>query len=103
MMENFLTWDVLTTYASFICVVYMVVEFTKELPLIKKIPTRYWSFLIALILLVITNFAMKTFKPMDICLYALSAISISLGSNGLSDFSFSKKKQESEVEEDGRE
>lgn len=100
MMENFLTWDVLTTYASFICVVYMVVEFTKDLPIIKKIPTRYWSFFIALILLIITNFAMKTFKPMDICLYTLSAISISLGSNGLSDFSF--KKKESEDEENGR-
>ena len=63
MMENFLTWDVLTTYASFICVVYMVVEFTKQLPLINKIPTRYWSFIIALILLIITNFAVffKTF------------------------------------------
>lgn len=100
MMENFLTWDVLTTYASFICVVYMVVEFTKQLPLINKIPTKYWSFIIALILLIITNFAMKTFKPMDICLYALSAISISLGSNGLSDFGF--KKKESEDEENGR-
>lgn len=100
MMENFLTWDVLTTYASFICVVYMVVEFTKGLPIISKIPTRYWSFLIALILLIITNVAMKTFVVMDICLYVLSAISISLGSNGLSDFSF--KEKESEVKEDGR-
>ena len=72
MMENFLTWDVLTTYASFICVVYMVVEFTKQLPLINKIPTRYWSFIIA----------------------------ISLGSNRLSDFGF--KKKESEDEENGR-
>ena len=41
-MENFLTWDVLTTYASFVSMVFMVVEFTKDLKIIKKIPTKYW-------------------------------------------------------------
>lgn len=30
-MEQFLTWDVLKTYASFVSIVFMVVEFTKEL------------------------------------------------------------------------
>ena len=49
-MENFLTWDVLTTYASFVSMVFMVVEFTKDLKIIKKIPTKYWSFFIAFIL-----------------------------------------------------
>lgn len=44
-MEQFLTWDVLKTYASFVSIVFMVVEFTKELKFVKKIPTKYWSFL----------------------------------------------------------
>ena len=43
-MEEFLTWDVLSTYASFVTIVFMVVEFTKDLKGIKKIPTKYWSF-----------------------------------------------------------
>ena len=85
-MENFLTWDVLTTYTSFITVVYMLVEFTKELKYINKIPTKYWSFFIAFILLTITNLVMGTFKLVDIILYMLTAVSISLGSNGLSNF-----------------
>lgn len=85
-MENFLTWDILTTYTSFITAVYMLVEFTKELKYINKIPTKYWSFFIAFILLTITNLVMGTFKLVDIILYMLTAVSISLGSNGLSNF-----------------
>lgn len=85
-MDNFLTWEVLTTYASFISIVFMVVEFTKELKFIDKIPTKYWSFIVSFVLLLITNLVMNTFKLEDIILYILTSISISLGSNGLSNF-----------------
>lgn len=85
-MENFLTWEVLKTYASFVSIVFMIVEFTKELKLINKIPTKYWSFFISFVLLVITNSVGGTFKWVDIVLYILTSISISLGSNGLSNF-----------------
>lgn len=93
-MESFMTWETLKTYTTFVATVYMVVEFTKGLPLIKKIPTRYWSFLISLGLLITVNAVMNEFKWVDIVLYALSAVSISLGSNGLSDFN--KKSKEGE-------
>lgn len=89
-MDNFLSWDTLTTYASFITIVFMVVEFTKGLKYIKKIPTKYWSFFIAFILLTITNIVMGTFRVVDIVIYLLTAISISLGSNGLSNFNNGK-------------
>ncbi len=89
-MDNFLSWDTLTTYASFVTIVFMVVEFTKGLKYIKKIPTKYWSFFIAFILLTITNIVMGTFRAVDIIIYLLTAISISLGSNGLSNFNNGK-------------
>ena len=85
-MNDFMTWDVLTQYATFVTVVFMVVEFTKELPYIIKLPTKYYSFIVAFILIVITQLQFKTFVPIGIVLYALSAISVSLGSNGLSNF-----------------
>ena len=85
-MENFMTWETLLTYTTFVSTIFMVVEFTKELPFIKKIPTTYWSFLISLGLLIIVNVVMKNFKWEDIVLYALSSMAISLGSNGLSNF-----------------
>ena len=89
-MDNFLSWDTLTTYASFVTIVFMVVEFTKGLKYIKRIPTKYWSFFIAFILLTITNIVMGTFRAVDIVIYLLTAISISLGSNGLSNFNNGK-------------
>lgn len=89
-MDNFLSWDTLTTYASFVTIVFMVVEFTKGLKYIKKIPTKYWSFFISFILLTITNIVMGTFRAVDIVIYLLTAISISLGSNGLSNFNNGK-------------
>ena len=82
-MNEFITWDVLMTYASFVTIVYMVVEFTKDLKFIKKIKT---SFLIAFILLTIVNAVTGTFKLVDLVLYALSSMTISLGANGLSNF-----------------
>lgn len=85
-MQEFISWDILTTYATFVTIVFMVVEFIKELKYVKEIKTKYVSFLVAFILLIITNFALHTFEIVDITLYVLSAISISLGANGLSDF-----------------
>lgn len=85
-MEKFLTWEVLTSYSTFVGIVFMVVEFIKGIPYIKLIPTKYVSFAISFILLGITNAVMGTFETIDMVLYVLSSISISLGANGLSNF-----------------
>lgn len=90
-MEQFITWDILTTYATFVTIVFMVVEFTKDLKFIEKIPTKYWSFIVAFILLTVVNAVTGNFKTVDIILYALSGISISLGANGLSNFNGKKE------------
>lgn len=89
-MNDFLTWEILKTYASFVTIVFMVVEFTKEIKVVNKIPTRYWSFIVSLILLIAVNLVSNTFKPIDIILYVLSSMAISLGSNGLSNFNVKK-------------
>lgn len=36
-MEQFITWEMLSTYATFVSIVYMVVEFTKNIKPIKKL------------------------------------------------------------------
>lgn len=95
-MDSFLTWEVLLTFSGLVGAVFMVVEFTKELKFIKKVPTKYWSFFIALILLISTNLVMNTFVYKDIILYILNAIVISLSSNGLNDFN--KNKEEVSLE-----
>lgn len=90
-MEQFITWEILTTYATFVTLVFMVVEFIKELKYIKKIKTKYLSFIVAFILLTITNLVMGSFRYVDVILYALSGITISLGANGLSNFNDKKE------------
>ena len=90
-MDTFLTWEVLLTFSGLVGAVYMVVDFTKEIKFINKIPTKYWSFFIAFILLCATNIVMNTFRVADIILYLLTSISISLGSNGLSNFNKGNK------------
>lgn len=89
-MDTFITWDILSTYTTFVSIVYMVVEFTKELKFIKKIPTKYFSFIVSLILLLSTNIVNNSFNYIDIILYILTAISISLGANGLNNFNGEK-------------
>ncbi len=89
-MNEFFSWDSLKTYATFVSIVFMVVEFTKELKYINKIPTKYWSFFISFILLIITNIVQGSFRVVDIIIYLLTSVSISLGSNGLSNFNNDK-------------
>ena len=92
-MEQFISWEILTTYATFVTIVFMVVEFIKELKYVKKLKTKYLSFIVSFVLLTVVNIVMKDFRFVDVILYALSAISISLGANGLSNFNKNKEEQ----------
>lgn len=98
-MNAFLTWENLTTYTTFMALVYMIVEFTKGFKGIMNIPTKQWSFLVSFVLLILVHLANRTFHIMDLILYALTAISISLGSNGLSDYNkkVEEKKEDNQV------
>lgn len=97
-MNEFLTWEVLLTFTGLVTTTYMVTEFTKEIPLIKKMPTKYWSYIIALVLLLAVNLVTGSFKYEDIVLYLLNAIPVSLSANGLNNFNNGKKKEEAGVQ-----
>lgn len=98
-MDTFLTWEVLLTFSGLVGAVYMVVEFTKEIKFINKIPTKYWSFFIAVFLIMMTNVVTESFNYKDIVLYLLNSIVVSLSSNGLNDFNKGKSKETSEKHE----
>ena len=85
-MEGFITWENMLNYTTFVTILYMAVEFTKDLPLISKIHTKYWSCILSTIMIIITNLATGHFQAKDILLYLLTSVAISLGANGLSDF-----------------
>lgn len=89
MDNNFISFEMLQAYASFVYVVYMVVKFTKELPKVKKIPTKYYTWMVSFGLLMIVNLISGglTFGTLpNILLYALSSIMISMTGNGIADF-----------------
>jgi len=92
-MDTFITWTILAEYTTLVGVVFMVVEFTKELPFLRKITTKYWSFLIALLLIVLINLQGNTIQGFDFVLYTLSAMAISLSANGLYNFNKSGKEE----------
>lgn len=83
---GFVTWDMFLDYSTFVMFVFMAVEFTKELKYIKQIPTRYWSAIISLLLLMTMHLHNGTFELWDIVLYIFTAMSVSLTSNGLANF-----------------
>lgn len=85
-MEGFITWENMLNYTTFVTILYMAVEFTKDLPLINKIHTKYWSCILSTAMIIITNLCTGNFEAKDILLYLLTSIAISLGANGLSDF-----------------
>ena len=89
-MEQFLTWDVLKDYATFIGIVFSIVAFTKNIPLISSIPTRLWSFLVSFLLLVIVNLHDTTFVAFDLVIYFINAILISASANGIADVNSKK-------------
>ena len=86
MLENFVTWELLANYGTLVSIVFTIVEFTKELPFIDMIKTKYYSTVIAFILILSTQLYLGTFEYWDILLYSISSIFISLSANGLSDF-----------------
>lgn len=90
MFDQFITWEMLKTFGTLVMITYMVVEFTKEIPYIKLIPTKYYAGVIALILIILTQIQSNTLVYMDIPLYILSAIAITFSSTGVSDFNGKK-------------
>jgi len=95
-MDKFFTYEMLLTYATCVTAVFGVTQFIKELPLIKKIPTKYVSFLVAVIIVTLTNIATNQFKVSNILLYILSSVFISMNANGIYDFDAKKTENKEE-------
>lgn len=84
-MEQFLTWEMISDYVTFVGIVFSIVAFTKNTWLINKIPTRLWSFIISFLLLILVNIHSSTFEFFDLVVYAINAILISSSANGIAD------------------
>lgn len=83
-ITNFLNADALITYTVTLLMVELWVAFTKELPLIKKMPTKYYTFILAIIHLAIINVQVVLFSLNVLGIYVLlcNALILSVLLNG---------------------
>lgn len=95
-MDKFFTYEMLLTYATCVTAVFGVTQFIKEIPGIRKIPTKYVSFFVAVIIVTLTNIATNQFKVSNILLYILSSVFISMNANGIYDFDTKKTENKEE-------
>lgn len=96
-MDKFFTYEMLLSYATCVTAVFGTTQFVKEIPGIKKIPTKYVSFFISIIIVTLSNIATSQFKVSNILLYVLSSVFISMNANGIYDFD-TKSKTENKLE-----
>ena len=83
MTEHFFTWGDLVTYGGAVMAVLIITEFTKDLPGIRKIPTRIWAYLVALVLLVpAAIFTADTIRAEDILLCLVNAVLVAMAAVG---------------------
>nr|DAW53655.1 MAG TPA: holin [Caudoviricetes sp.] len=84
-MNEFITWEMLGDFVKLTGIVLATTQFVKNAPLIKKIPTQYLSWLVSFVLITLFNIHTSNFTPMDIVLYALSAMFIGTSASGIYD------------------
>lgn len=79
---EFFSWTMLGTCAGATLAVAVLTEITKGIPLIKKIPTQIWSYILGLIVLSLAMFFTDGFSWSGIALTLFNAAIVSLASNG---------------------
>lgn len=81
--ESFFTWADLATYAGATVAVLIMVQFTKDLPGIVKIPTRIWAYILSVIVLVLaTVFTVDAVTPSVILLCLVNAVIVAMAAVG---------------------
>lgn len=79
---EFVTWEVLGTYAGAIAMVGVITQLTKNIKYISVIPTQIWSYILALVVLYTANFFMDQLTVSNAVLILFNAVIVSLGANG---------------------
>lgn len=89
-ITNFLTLDVIATYMGSIISVFLLTEVLKDLPVIKKIHTKYFAIIVSFIHLLLISIINGDFSLNSLYLLFLNSIVIALAAMGGKDFSNGK-------------
>lgn len=80
-----MTWQTLTTYGGAVLATTTITQFLKELGVFKRIPTRLFSYCIALILLLFSTLFTSGLTWSRAALSLINAAVVSLAGNGAYD------------------
>ena len=83
---DFLTIDYLCTYMGTVVVTMLIVQFLKELPGIKKIPTKYFTFVVAFMNILICSVLTDNFALSNLYLMLINAVLVCFTATGGYDF-----------------
>lgn len=84
-MNEFLTWDYLLTFGGCVAGTAIVTQFLKKAPWTQKIGAQLVSYVIALVILVVAQFATGTMNWQLAALDIFNAAVVSFASNGVYD------------------
>lgn len=79
---EFFDWNLLGSYAGAAAAVGVLTQISKEIPGVKAIPTRLWSYLLSLATLLLHLLFTQGFTLPGAALAAFNAALVSLAANG---------------------
>ena len=89
---DFLTIDYISTFMGTVAVTMLIVQFLKELPGIKKIPTKYFTFIVAFLNILICSFITGNFAVSNLYLMLINAMLVTFTATGGYDFTIKNVK-----------
>ena len=81
-MSEFVTWEVLGSYAGALAMVMLLTQFTKGLGPIEKLPTQIWSYILSLAVLYPALFFTGQLTASMAVLTLFNGLMVSLAANG---------------------
>ena len=92
-MNEFFTWTMLGTYAGAMLLTSLMTQLLKGVGFIDRIPTRIFSYVVALLVLLAATFFTGTLTLESGALCVVNAVVVSLASNGAFDAVATRKEQ----------
>lgn len=81
--ENFITWEILATYAGSVAMTGLLTQLLKDRAFMAKVPTADLSYFIALIILLLATYFTVGLTISSAVLILFNAFIVSAASNGL--------------------
>ena len=79
---EFVSWELLGTYAGAMAMVGVITQLTKNIKFISAIPTQLWSYIISLVVMFSANFFLGQLTASNAVLIIFNSALVSLGANG---------------------